>query len=84
MASALNALKSNDFVKSGINAVGIAIFIALGSAVSQEGFDFFSADWGSIFHNVVNVGFTAFFVDLMRRYKTDSEGKLATPFGKIG
>lgn len=84
MNSALNALKSNDLIKSAINAVGIAVVLSIGSAVSQQGFDFFAADWGAILHNVVNVGFTAFFVDLVRRYKTDSEGKLSTPFGKIG
>lgn len=81
MTSAIYALNSNDFVKSAINAVVVAVIIALGSVATQAGFDVFTADWGAIFHNIINVAIATFMADVSRRFVTDKDGKL---FGKIG
>lgn len=79
--SAIGKMTKNDFIKSGITAFIAGIVVALGSIVTQPGFDIFSVDWHATLNLMINAGVAALIADIVRRVSTNQDGKL---FGKIG
>lgn len=67
---------SKDLVHSLANAVFAGVILGLGSVVSQNGFDIFSANWGDILHTVVNAAFAAFVGSMGINTVANSEGKV--------
>lgn len=70
-----------EVVDSITTAIFVAVVVALGGVVQTPGFDLFAADWGSILHNVVNVGFIALIGQLANNFASDNSGKV---FGVLG
>ncbi len=75
------SLKSNDFVRSLMSAVAVAVVAAVGGIVLGEGFDLFATDWVALGKMVANVSVITFFGRLMEKFLSDKDGKL---FGSIG
>lgn len=73
-------LNLRDIARSILMAILAALVIALAGIAQTPGFDLFTADWGMIGHNMLNVGFTALIAYLAKNYFSDSSGKA---FGRI-
>ena len=78
--SEMYKLKIKDFVGGLVSAVIAAAFVTLAGVFQTPGFDLFSADWGAILSNVVNVCSAVFMSSITKKFFTDQEGKT---FGKI-
>ncbi len=71
------SLNWGDFVKGLVTAIISAVIVTLYGVISVSGFDFFSADWNVILHNVVNVGVVTFVSYMVKNFVTDNQGKVA-------
>lgn len=78
--SELKTLTGNDFVQSLITGVFGAVIVALGGIVSTPGFNVFSANWGQILPNMVNIAIITSISAIVKAYSTGSNNKT---FGKI-
>lgn len=78
MNSPFFRLHTNDFIRGAITAVFAGVVTALYGAMSQTGFDIFSADWGLIINDVANVSTAAFVGYLFKNLSTNSNGQLFT------
>ncbi len=74
--SKLFSLKKEDWLNAVVHAVGAGAFLAIGSAVSQAGFDIFSANWTAIFHTATNATIAVFFASLGINFSANEEGKI--------
>ena len=74
MRNGLLKLRSNDFVKGAVTAVGAAIFIMLYNLINQVGFDVFAVDWNAIFRQVVNGGVAAFAGYIFKNFFSTDRG----------
>lgn len=83
--SQLFTLNSTDFIKGAVNAVIVAVVVALYGVVSQAGahFDLFSVDWAAVGKLVVNSALVAFVGDIGRHFVTNEAGDIPTPLGTI-
>lgn len=59
-----------------LTAIVSAVLVAFVSVVTTSGFDVFTADWGTIGHNMVNLGFIAGTVSLGKDFFSTGNGSL--------
>jgi len=81
MASNLYRLSSNDLIKGLVTAVIAALVVSFAGVAQQPGFDLFSADWGSISHTAINVGFATLLGYLGKNFLSDDKGAVLGKFG---
>lgn len=74
MNTPMFSLGKSDVFKGAVTAVLAAIITVLYGAVSQAGFDVFSADWGVILTNVIQGALTAFIAYLGKNVLSDEDG----------
>jgi len=74
--STLFTLEQKDFAKGLITAIFASALAVLFSLVQQPDFSLFSADWGQVFANVLNVCSITFISYLAKNFLTDSQGNL--------
>jgi hypothetical protein len=74
--SKLFSLKKEDWINSIVHALATAVVMAVGSAIGQEGFSVFSADWVNIGKSVVDTAIAVFIASLGINYSANSEGKV--------
>ena len=70
-------LVKGDFIKGLITAVLASVFITLYGAIRTAGFDFFTADWAMIGHDVFNVALSAFVGYMAKNFLTNNQGQVA-------
>lgn len=80
--SGLFTLSSNDFLKSAISAVFVAVVVALAGIVGPD-FDVFTADWITIGKTVINAAISVFIARLSEKFLTDANGTLNLGVAKI-
>lgn len=73
-------LDVSDFLKGAVVAVIVAILGAVQQALSAHGLDVGAWDWGFI----LNLGVSTFIGYLGKNFISDEEGKVLTPFGRVG
>ena len=76
MKSKLNSLVPKDFLKSALNAILVAIGMAILKAIQVPEFSVFTADWGAILNSAINAAISAFIINLGVAFRTDEDGKL--------
>lgn len=59
-----------------VTAVTVAVVGAFYGVVSTQGFDVFAADWGNIFHMMVNLTFVTAVISLYRDLISTSKGSV--------
>lgn len=74
-------LSSNDFLRSAISAVFVAVVVGLAGIVGQAGFDVFATDWIAIGKLVVNMALATFVGRLAEKFISDKDGRV---LGTIG
>lgn len=74
----LFTLGKNDVVKGAITAILAAVVTVLYGVVSQSEFSVFTADWGTILGNILNVSFSAFLAYMMKNFATNSNDEFLT------
>lgn len=77
MNKGMYKLGGNDFFKGAVTAVFTGVVVTLYSLVTQADFNVFTADWGRILNDVMNVGFAAFLGYIGKNFLSDEEGKFA-------
>lgn len=78
--SELYSLRGRDFINSALSAVAVAVVFSLNGVLQQAGFNVFSADWGLILGDALNVAIIAFIGVLAHTFTQDAKGKT---FGSI-
>lgn len=81
MNTLMFSLGKNDFVRSLITTIFVAIVAVFYGLTSQGNFDLFSADWVSIGKLVMNTAFITFMARISEKFLTDENGKV---LGSIG
>ena len=74
-------LGSNDFVKGLTTAVIAAVIVALAGIAQQPGFDVFTADWGGIGGQMLNMAIVSFIAYMGKNFVSDSQGRV---MGRLG
>ncbi len=59
-----------------LTAIVAAVIVAFYGVVTTQGFDAFTADWASIGHQMVNLGFVAGVVSLGKDFLSTNSGSL--------
>jgi len=73
--SELYTLRGRDFLNSALSAVAVAVVFSLNGVFQSAGFNVFSADWGAILGDTINVAVIAFLGVLAHTFVQDSRGK---------
>ena len=68
------SLSSNDFIQSLINAVFCAVIVAFAGIAGTPGFNVFSADWGSILGQMINMSIVVTIGTLAKKFGNDTQG----------
>lgn len=81
-----NGLFVTNWKVVGQSVISAVVFAVLAAAVTLvgNGFDLWSADWVTVFHNMVNIGFTAGIVTLGNDLLSTKEGSLLGVGPNIG
>lgn len=78
--SELYSLKGRDFLNSALSAVAVSVIFTLNGVFQTAGFNVFSAQWGVILGDTLNVAIIAFIGVLAHTFSQDAKGKT---FGSI-
>lgn len=78
--SKLFTLNYSDVAKGLVVAILVALLGAIQNALNGHGLDVATYDWG----NILDVAWKAGVAYLGKNYLSDPEGKVVTPFGRIG
>jgi hypothetical protein len=76
MKSELFKVGKSDFVQGALTAVFASVVTVLYGLTSQAGFDVFSANWATIFNQVVNVSVATFMGFVFNSYIRDEDDNL--------
>lgn len=68
-----------------VTAIAFAVVIAFYQIATTTGFDVFTADWGTIGHSMVNIGFVAGIVSLGQDFISTNSGSVlnVTPSAQL-
>lgn len=80
MKSDIYKLDQNDFVRSAISSVFVAVIVALAGVVGPT-FDLFSADWIVIGKMIVNTAIATFVARLSEKFLSNADGKVLGRWG---
>jgi len=78
--SELYSLRGKDFINSALSAVAVAVVFSLNGVFQQAGFNLFSADWGAILGDALNVAIIAFVGVLSHQFVQDKNGRTLGKF----
>ena len=81
MQSNFLRLNVNDFIRGVVTAIFAAVITVLYQVTQSAGFDVFTANWGMILSEMINVSITVFIAYLSKNLLSDSDGKV---LGSIG
>ena len=81
MQSNFLRLNVNDLIRGGITAIFAAVITVLYQVTQSAAFDVFTADWGIILSEMINVSVTVLVAYLFKNLLSDKEGKV---LGSIG